>query len=352
MATDTLLPAPELAAWAARVFERASVPAADAATAADVLVSANVRGVDTHGIVRLPIYTRRLLSGAENPRPAIRVEREGPATALVDGDNGLGLVVAAWSMREAIRRATEQGAAVVTVRHSNHLGAAGYYAQMASKAGMIGISATNSAPAMAPWGGITTFLGTNPLAFAAPGGIEGGLVLDMATSQVAWGKVMLAARAGKSIPLSWATDQTGTPTDDPAVALKGMMLPLGGYKGYGLAMLVEVLCAMLSGANFGPGVAKEIDQPYRSQQLGHCLIAVDVRRFMPLEQFQASMQQLVEQIHASELAPGSDRIRVPGEIELETAAIRSRDGVPLPDNVIADLSALGTSVGEPFPWAV
>jgi LDH2 family malate/lactate/ureidoglycolate dehydrogenase len=343
------IPAPDLRTWVTQVLARSSVLPDEAALAADVLVSANLRGVDTHGVVRLPLNVRRVRSGAVNARPEVRVVQEGSAAALVDGDNGMGLVVGVWAMREAIRRAREQGTAAVSVRHSNHFGAAAYYAQMASAADMIGLSFTNTDPGMAPWGSTTPYLGTNPLAFAAPGGMEGGIVMDMATSQVSWGKVMLAARAGQKIPLGWATDREGRATEDALEAMRGLMLPLGGYKGYGLALMVEILSGVLSGSSFGPHVADDGAQPYRPQDVGHFFMAIDVESFMPVEQFKARMNQLVDEIHACHAAEEASRIYVPGEIEMETAARRQREGIPLPNDLVQELVQLGEQLGEPFP---
>lgn len=344
-----LVPAPELKAWVARVLQSAGVPSTDAETAADVLVSSNLRGVDTHGVVRLPLNLRRLSSGAVNARPNVRIVQDSPATILVDGDNGMGLVTGAWAMREAVRRARESGAMVASVRHSNHYGAAAYYAQLASGAGLIGLSFTNTDAGMAPWGSVTPYLGTNPMAFAAPGGIEGGIAMDMATSQVSWGKVMLAARAGEKIPLGWATDRSGRPTQDAKEAMQGLMLPLGGYKGFGLALMIEILCGVLSGSSFGPHVVDDGAKPYRTQDVGHFFIAIDIEHFMPLEEFQARIRQVVDEIHACRLSENVSRLYVPGEIEMETAIRRKREGIPLAANLVEELVQLGLEVGEPFP---
>ena len=343
------IPAVELQGWAAQVFESSGVPAEHATWAAETLVAANLRGVDSHGVVRLPLNIRRLRQGAINPRPDVRIVNQSPAAILLEGDNGMGLVTGTLAMREAVRRAREAGTAAVSVRHSNHFGAAAHYVQMAAAADLIGLSFTNTDAGMAPWGSVTAFLGTNPLAFAAPGGLDGGIVVDMATSQVAWGKVMLAARAGEKIPLGWATDRAGRPTDDAQVGVKGLMLPLGGYKGYGLALMIEILCGVLSGSAVGPRVADDGVQPYRPQDAGHFFVAIDVARFMPIAEFKARMAQMVEEIHACQPAEGVERIYVPGEIEAETAARRRREGIPLPSDLVDDLAQLGQEIGHPFP---
>lgn len=345
MATPTvdtqLVPADVLRDWAADVFATVGVPSTDSQVAADVLVTANLRGVDTHGIVRLPHYIKRIQSGVINAQPNLNAERNGAAAILVNGDFGMGMVVGAWAMRLAMENARNYGISVVGVQQSTHFGAADYYARLASQANMIGMSFTNTGPSMAPWGSKTAFLGTNPLAFAAPGGIEGGITMDMATSQVAWGKLMLAARAGKKVQFGWATDKEGRPTDDPAIGMDGLMLPLGGYKGYGLALMIEVLCAMLTGADYGPHLKD-------GKGVGHFFIAIDVARFMPLEQFQERLAVMVQEIHACQRAPGVERLYVPGEPELETQTRRQREGIPLPDDVISDLTELGNQRAKPF----
>jgi len=344
----TISPA-DLKSWASRIFERAGLPPAEAADAADVLVSANLRGVDSHGVLQLAGKARRVLSGAMNARPSPRIERDGPAALLVDGDNGVGMVVGAWAMRRAIERARENGVAFAAVRRSNHFGMGAYYGQMAAAENMIGLCGTNTSAIMAPWGSVTPYLGTNPLVVAVPGGIEGGLVLDMATSQVAWGKVEVAARAGQKIPLTWATDRDGRPTDDPNEGMRGMMLPLGGYKGYGLSLMIDVLSGVLSGAGFGTHIADFYLQADQPEDVGHFFVALDVSRFMPLPLFLARVEQMVSEIRACQPAEGVARIYVPGEIEAETAARRRREGIPLPADMVRDLRALAEELGEPFP---
>jgi LDH2 family malate/lactate/ureidoglycolate dehydrogenase len=271
----------------------------------------------------------------------MQIVRESPATALLDGDNGLGIVGGVRAMQEAIRRAGEVGAAVVGVRRSTHFGATAYYAQMAAAAGMVGLALTNAEPAMAPWGGRTRLLGTNPLAIAVPGGVEGGLVLDMATTKVAWGKLQIAARVGQQVPFGLATDLEGQPTTDPQVGMQGLMLPLGDHKGYGLALLITILSATLTGAAHDADILQ-------GQDLGHLFITIDINRFVPLEVFQANLAHLVKTMQESDKLPDVERIYVPGEIEAETMARRRQAGIPLPLDLVADLVALGAEVGVPF----
>jgi LDH2 family malate/lactate/ureidoglycolate dehydrogenase len=353
MTTDNtiLISHDDLRAWVARCFERADLPPADAAVAADALVAANLRGIDSHGVLQMPLKVRRVRLGAMKARPNIRAERGGPAAVLVDGDNGVGMVVGAWAMRLALERARETGIVFAAVRQSNHFGMAAYYVQMAAAAGMIGLCGTNGGACMAPWGSVTPYLSTNPLAFATPGGIEGGLTLDMATSQVAWGKVELALRAGRKIPLTWATDQNGRPTDDPQQALSGLMLPLGGYKGYGLALMIDILCGILSGSAFGSHVGDFYAHPDQPEHSGHFFVAINIEHFISRADYLARLEQMVAELRACQPGEGVERIYVPGEIEAETAARRRREGIPLPPDMVRDLTALGEEIGEPFRLA-
>ncbi|HEY8476249.1 MAG TPA: Ldh family oxidoreductase, partial [Chloroflexota bacterium] len=341
----------DLAEWTRRVLEREGVPAEDAALVGRCLVHANLRGVDTHGVTRLPIYVKRLRLGLVNPRPEVRVVAEAPAGAVVDGDNGLGMVVGTRAMEEAIRRARAAGSSWVAVRNSNHFGACAYYVMLASAAGMVGIAMTNGEALMAPWGGVTPYLSTNPIAFAVPGGREGDVVLDFATSVSAAGRILLAHKRGERIPLGWITDRRGRPTDDPEVLLRGeaLMVPMGGHKGYGLALMIDVLSGLLGGAAFGPHVGAMYWDFSKPQNVGHLFGALDVGRFVPLDVFRARLDQMVREVRACERADGVERIAVPGEIEAETQARREREGVPLPTWMTADLVALGEEVRLPFP---
>jgi LDH2 family malate/lactate/ureidoglycolate dehydrogenase len=332
--------------WAQRVFETTGMSRDNAHTAAQVLVSANLRGVDSHGILRIKNYLDRLNSGLNNPRPNITIERDNPNALLVNGDNGTGMVVGVYAMRLAITRAREFGVASVGVHHSSHYGMAAYYAIMAAEQDMVGLTLANTSPAMPPWGGVTPYLGTNPLAFAAPG----GFVFDMATTQVSGGKFMVAMREGRKIPTGWATDRAGKPTDDPEVAWNGLYAPLGGYKGFGLALMVEILASTLTGAAHGPHVYQppSENKPGADVNVGHFFMAIDIARFCPLEIFRARMAQLADEIHACEPVTPGDDIYLPGERSQTISAQRSMDGIPLSSTLISDLQAIGARSGVPF----
>jgi len=337
-----------------RVLESAGVSNTDAAVSAEVLLSADMRGVESHGIIRLfPYYSRRLRQGLINPHPTLRVVNETPAVLALDGDNGLGHPTSCRAMEHCIARAQEAGAAVVTVRNSNHYGIAGYYAMMALGHDMIGLSFTNASPLVAPTYGRTAMLGTNPIAVAAPAGREWPYVLDMATSIVPIGKVTVYEKAGRQIPYGWGIDGQGEVTTDPlAVFHGGALMPLGGtaemrgYKGYGLALLVEILCGVLSGSAFGAGV--DSDPHNRHSRIGHCFAALRIDAFRPLDAFKQDMDALFAQLTQSPKAAGHERIYIHGEKEFERSQQALHEGVPVMAEVVRALIADGLEAGVPF----
>lgn len=338
----TVTVAPErLKSCVTAIFTGHDVPEADARIIADSLVDADLRGVSSHGVVRVPTYVAGLSSGSINPRPSIRVVVDLGPRATVDGDNGMGQVASHRAMQEAIARAREHGIGAVAVRGSRHCGAMAYWAIQALAAGCIGFATTNAGLNMAPTGGRDKIIGNNPLAIAVPTNRPWPMVLDMATSVVAGGKLDIAAIRGQKIPLDWATDPEGNPTDDPVVARKGLLLPVGGPKGYGLAVMLDVLAGVLSGGRFGGGLGMGGSSQF--------FMAIQVDGYMPLDEFRARMDLLIDQIHQSRRVPGVDRIYVPGEIEYETSRQRSRDGIPLEQPVIDTLERLAAEVGAPGP---
>ncbi|MCV3213052.1 Ldh family oxidoreductase [Plectonema radiosum NIES-515] len=328
--------------WVTQLFENLSIPPDDAQIIADTLIEANLRGVDSHGIAQLTIYVRDIQQGQTNIHPNILVVTETPATALIDGDNGFGMVVSVRAMHEAIKRARQCGIAGVGVRQSTHFGAASYYTMMAANEGMIGLAFTNVMPYMAPWGGKSRLLGNNPLSIAVPGGIEGGVVLDMATSKVAWSKMYLLSHAGQKMPLDWALDQDGQPTEDPNEGMAGLMLPVGEHKGYGLALMVQMLSAVLTGAAFDHHIVNW-------QNIGHFFVAIDVNSFIPYKGFCERVSQLVADLHQSKPLKEGQPIYVPGEIEAQTKQQRLATGIPIEANVVAKLTQLGKEFCVPFP---
>jgi LDH2 family malate/lactate/ureidoglycolate dehydrogenase len=339
----------KLASFCVAVLEKVGVPGENAAIVADSLLSANLRGVDTHGVTRLPIYVERLQAGLTNGRTQGVVVSEGEATTVYDGQDGLGQVVGTRAMQLAIKKAESAGVGLVTARNSTHYGTAAYYAMMALPHDMIGISLTNSPSLMVPWGGKRPFLGTNPLAIAVPAGEEQPFIFDMATSVVARGAIILAAKKGDPIPPTWAVNSEGEPTTNAKIANEeGALLPLGGHKGFGLAMAIEVLVATLAGGPFGPHVGELYNNPTKPQGVGHFFGAIRIDRFRPVPEFKAEMDAMIREVKAQPLAKGVEKIMVAGEPEHKTEMDRREKGVPLSDAVVNDLTKLGANVGVPF----
>ncbi|MDQ0286167.1 LDH2 family malate/lactate/ureidoglycolate dehydrogenase [Desulfofundulus luciae] len=332
-----------LAPFCRELMKAAGVPPEDAGVVTDVLIDASLEGIDTHGISRLPIYISRLRNGRINSRPQIKVDRTG-AMAAVDGDNGLGQLVAVRSMKIAIELAGQYGVGFVTTKHSNHFGAASYYCKMATRWQMIGMAFTNSPPGIPPWGGRKPYFGTNPIAFAFPTN-EYPVVVDMSSSTVARGNIILAAREGREIPLGWAIDAEGRPTTDPQKALGGAVLPVGGAKGYALALAVEVLSGILSGSAYGPGVGWIYDDSLEPANVGHCFLAIDVSRLMSLETFHKRMADMIQGVKAVPLAKGFEQILIPGERRRVKAKQRVREGIPVDENLLQELNQLAMELG-------
>ena len=336
------LPAGALADWSCALLAAAGLEPAAARTVADSLVDASLRGVDSHGVARIPDYVARLRAGVLNPRPRPAVLRREGAVGLVDGDQGPGQVAGVLATDLSIELARAHGVGVVAVRRSAHYGAAAYYARRAAAAGLVGISMTNSEPSVIPFGGLETALGTNPIALAAPAG-DGLFDLDMATSQVALNRIYNAADEGRSIPEGWGVDARGLPTTDPAAVNAGV--PLGGYKGYVLAVLVEILCGVLPGA----GVTHGVGQHDEGQDVGHFHLAIDPERTVGRDRFAAVLGGLVDELAAAPTGPGHDEVLVPGEPEQRTRVIRERTGIPFVPSLWASLHALGAELGVPAP---
>jgi LDH2 family malate/lactate/ureidoglycolate dehydrogenase len=338
----------KLSDFCVAVLEKTGVPKENARIVAHSLLAANLRGVDTHGITRLPIYVERLQAGLTNGRTQGVVSSETATTAVYDGQDGLGQVVGTRAMQLAIAKAESAGVGMVTARNSTHYGTAGYYAMMALDKDMIGIGLTNSPSLMAPWGGKRAFLGSNPLAMAVPTGKEKPFVLDMATTVVARGAIILAAKKGETIPSTWGLNKEGEPTTSAKEANEGALLPLGGHKGFGLAMAIEVLVATLAGGPFGPHIGELYKNPTRTQGVGHFFGAIRIDRFRPVAEFKAGMDAMIQEVKAEPLAKGFEKIMVAGEPEYLTEQERREKGVPLSDAVVSDLSKLAAAVGVPF----
>lgn len=330
----------QLKEFSQQVFIKLGLPEEDANVAANVLVQADLRGIDSHGVARLPIYAKRIKLGLINKNPTINIANEAGGSAIVDGDNGLGQVVATKAMHYCLKKAIESGVGAIGVRNSNHFGIGAHYAMMALPHDMIGVAITNSSPLMAPFGGKEALLGTNPIAFAVPAGKEQPVVLDMATSLVPRGKIEIYARKGEQLPPGWAIDADGHPTQDPSEALKGTLLPMGGPKGYGLAMMVDLFAGVLAGAAVGYKVGSLFGEMDRSQNVGHFMLAIDVESFRPIGEFKSTMDNLIRTIKQSQPAIGVKEIFLPGEIEFLKAQERQQNGIMLNPVVKKNLSDL------------
>ena len=340
---ETLVSHTRLAEFTAACLEKLGLGAADARLVTETLVASNLRGVDSHGVVRLPHYATRLRNGTVKARPRIAVRRTGPSAATVDGDAGMGQLVAARAMLEAIALARETGVGAVAAHDSSHCGACAYFVELAVKEGMIGVALTHTDSIMVPPGMKRIFLGSNPIAFCAPGMDEPPVIIDLSTTHVAWGKVIVARREGKPIPPDWGVDAQGKPTTD-AERVVGLA-PTGGHKGYALALMIEILCAQLAGVPFGLHVTKmygELDKP---RNLGHFMLALDVARFTDPRLFRSQIDLLLREIRAEDAADLARPPLAPGDPERQSAARRSTDGVPLGEGVLGELNALAAELG-------
>ena len=332
----------------------------DAQLATQVLLSADLRGVDSHGVARLSGYVRLWEKGRINSKPNVKVSYETPSTAVVDGDGGLGLVVAPFAMKIAMEKAKQVGTGWVSVKNSNHYGIAGYHAMMALEEDMIGISLTNASPLVAPTFSKERLLGTNPIAVAIPAREEPPFVADMATTTAANGKLEILQRKNLDTPTGWVQDKFGKPTTSAnGVKDGGALLPLGGdrehgsHKGYALGAVVDILSAVLSGANYGPWVPPFVAflDPLPNlvgEGIGHFFGAMRVDAFRPAEEFKGHMDQWIRRFRSAEPTPGHEKVLIPGDPERELELIRRKEGIPLLDPVIQDLTKLGEKFGVNF----
>ncbi len=334
-----------LRAFAERALVLAGARPDDARLTADGLVAADLRGVHTHGVVRLGVYVARLRQRSFDPEATLATVRDSGAMVLLDAGGGLGIPAFVRAMDLAVDRACQHGIAAVGVRNSNHCGMLAYGALRAADRGAIGIALTNADAHVAPWGARTKFLGTNPLAVAVPAGREPPVVLDMATSVVPHSRVQAAAARGEPLPPGWALDREGRPTTDPIAALAGALLPLGGPKGSGLALVVDILAGLLTGAGIGPEIAPLYDALDRPQGLGHLCVAIAVEAFVPRQEFAARMDAFIRAVRALPPAEGVDRVYLPGELEHLRAVEYAAAGIPLPPHVVAEVEKVAAALG-------
>jgi L-2-hydroxycarboxylate dehydrogenase (NAD+) len=353
-------PIEKLIEFSTRTFAHFGVPLADAQQAAKVLAASDLRGIESHGVARLHTYFDMLTLGRINPQPTIRILRESLSTATVDGDNGLGLVVGPQSNRIAMDKADSAGTGWVSVCNTNHYGIAGYYVLEALQRDLIGWAMTNSTKLVAPlWGG-ERMLGTNPIAIAFPGKTEPPIVIDMATSACAYGKVEMAKRKNAQTPTGWIIDQAGNMTTTPTDMINGgALLPLGstrelgGHKGYCLAAMVDILCCVLSGANWGPfappfALRQEIPTRSVGKGIGHFFGAMKIEAFIDVDEFKIQIDEWIKAFRSTKPQPGSPGVLIPGDPEREAESERAVSGIPLVLPVVEELRDISRQTGIPF----
>ncbi len=338
----------ELARIVSAIFEASGMSAVDAALLTRTLVVSDLRGIHSHGVLRVPEYVAKLTIGGVDPRGRPRIVRERGATISIDGGNSMGQIAGTFAMERVIERARTTGVAAAALRGSNHCGAMEHYARMALASDMIGIATTNALPTMAPWGGADKIVGINPIGVAIPAGSENPIVLDIAFGATAHGKMRVYHQKGLSIPEGWAFDENGLPTTDTAAALSGLIRPIGDYKGIGLAMVTGILATLLSGAGYGLETGNMVDGALPGAD-GQFFLALDVGAFEDVRRFKSRVDGIVRQMRSGRRAPGVDRLYVPGELEAEFEAHRMRDGIPLNDATLADLAAAARRFGVVIP---
>ena len=349
---DIVVRAAELAAFAMHLLDAAGVPSARSRLVAESLVAANLRGVDSHGLQLLPFYLEQIEWGDMDAKADGRVISESGSCLHYDGQNGIGQVIAEACCAHAVRLAAASGLGMVVARESNHFGAAAFWAQKMANAGQVGIVMCNASPIVPPWQGKEGRLGTNPICMAVPGGEEHPWLLDMATTTVAAGRIFKAKINGQpQIPANWAMDSEGVPTTDTETALKGLVMPLGGYKGSGLAMMAEILCAVLGGGAISTelGGIRFRGKPVRVSQM---FLAIDITRFIPMDEFRTRVDRLIRTIKATAPAKGYTEVLVAGDPEWRMEQERRKSGIPIGPGTWKALCEAGDRLGVAVPASV
>src|ERR1700760_4097993 len=342
MSIATRIDPDKLRDFATAIYAAAGMQHSDARLCADTLVQADLWGHQSHGVMRLSWYAARLKAGVCNPKAQPEFVVDAGGLALINGHDAMGQVLAARAAQEAVRRAKAHGIAAVGIRNSNHFGTALYFTLRAARQGCVAFLATNASPAMAPWGGRQKIVGTNPWSWACPAGKHAPMVLDIANTGVARGKIYLAKQKGQRIPEGWAINAAGAPTTDPAEAIEGIILPMAQHKGYAIALMMD----MLSGVLTGSGIGAEVAGPYQAERrsrAGQFMIAVNIEAIQPLNEFSARIEELIAQIKAVPLAQGFSEVFYPGEIEARNDATNRSEGLLLPEDTIVDLKKIASA---------
>jgi LDH2 family malate/lactate/ureidoglycolate dehydrogenase len=330
-------------------YAKMGVPAQAADLVADSLVQADLWGHQSHGVMRIFWYAARLRSGAMSATVEPKLDGGFGAIATMEGGGGIGQVVARAAMQRAIAMAKDHGIGAVAVRNSGHFGTAMYFTRMAAEAGCIGFLSTNASPAMAPWGGMEKRVGNNPWSWSAPAGRHAPMMLDIANTAVARGKLYLARQRGEAIPDTWAIDAQGNATVDPAAGIAGTILPMAGHKGYAVSVIMDMLSGVLTGSRFGPGVTGPY-VPEGVSGVGHLALAIDIKACRPLPEFEADMERMIEGLKSTPRQPGIAEIFYPGELEALSDLRLRRDGISLPDDTAADLRQEAAKIGIVAPF--
>lgn len=305
------------------LLKKVGVPEEHARIQMGALLDADQKGVTTHGIFRLPRYVEQVHKGFVHSKPEIQFVKEGPIVKVLDADHGLGAVVSNLAMEEALNISSKKGVGVVAVRRSNHFGTAGYFAEMAAMRNQIGIVFTNTSPLIAPTGSKKPIVGNNPWSISAPSSLEHPITLDMANSIAARGKMRIAAQKGEQIPFGWALDREGQPTTDPLEAIKGIILPIGGHKGYGISLMIEILAGVLTGSDFGENMVNADDNQKRN--VGHLFIALNIEHFMDMDEFKSRMDELIGAVKNAPRINEEQEVFLPGEIEWQKKELEQKN---------------------------
>ena len=337
---------PVLLKFARECFFRSGFSNEAADLISNSLLEADLRGLNTHGVLRIPMYLNRVKIGLINPKAEIKILLDEGNIAVIDACNGMGQPASFYAMKMAVKKAKTLIIAAVGVRNSNHFGTAAYYSKIAAENQMIGISMSNTEPLMPAPGGKKAVTGNNPISVAIPLRERPPIILDMATSTAAIGKILIAQKRGESIPVGWAVDKSGKDTMDPFEALNGgLILPVGGAKGYGLSLVIDILAGILTGSGFGELVKSPLDDMVNEQKAGHFFMAIDIKSFLPLKDYYLNINKLVNDIKSSPTVEGIKEIILPGEMEHRTMQSRLIEGIPLPEKLIMELEQLGRDLG-------
>lgn len=341
-----------LRAFGIQVAEKVGMSHADAETLMKNLLLSDMRGIRSHGTTRLSGYVTRIERGCTSATAQPTITMDQGAVFSMDGNNGMGSTIGSAAMKECIRRARQYGVSFCTVNHASHYGFGGFYAMQAAEEDMIGFSICNSPALVAPFGGATAMLGTNPMSVAIPSGKHPDLVMDMATSTVAKGKIALAMKEGKSIPDNWALDAQGNPTTDPVAANVGALTPMGGAKGYALALIIDVICSCMAGGNNSRQIPRMFENPTEPSGVGYFMGAIDISKFLDVETFKARTDAMYDELKAGPAAPGFKEIMIPGEIEYNLTQKNEAEGIDISDAVMKEFQDLSERYQVPLELLV